>query len=304
MRWLMLCRAPQLYSCQRILAACQAYGIRLDILDPNRFLLQLGSGSVACFYPSANGEMQPLPYYQAVIPRFGAASTRMGCHVLDQLEIQGATVLNNAAAFAVARDKWRTAQRLAAAGIPISESFLGGELLSVNARFARHSGKIVLKTVQGMQGEGVFLAENATEAGAYLQRDPNLISQPFIAEAAGRDLRVFVIGTDAVAAMERRAPEGDFRANIHQGGSAQAVRLAPQIADLAVSASAAVGLEVAGVDLIQTANGWAVLEVNASAGLEMIEKVSGVAIAEKMVAYLLNKINEENNGRTEKIRHG
>lgn len=304
MRWLMLCRAPQLYSCQRIWAVCQARGIRLDILEPNRFLLQLGTGGVECFHSSEQGELQRLLSYQAVIPRFGAASTQMGCRVLRQFEIQGVTVLNNAGAFAVARDKWHTAQQLTAAGIPVLDSFLGGELLNLSTRFARQTGKIVLKTVQGMQGEGVFLVDNSTQAAAYLQQDPNLISQNFIAEAVGCDLRVFVIGTEVVAAMERRAPVGDFRANIHQGGSAKAVRLSSEMADLAVRATVAVGLDVAGVDLIQTTEGWAVLEVNASAGLEMIEKVSGVAIAEKIVAYLLNKMNEENKDGREKIRRG
>lgn len=295
MNWLMLCRAPWLYSCQRLQQACEQRGISLDILDPNRFLLQLGQHNQLFYQADEHASVQPLPEYQAVLPRFGASSTVFGSQVLKQLELQGTVALNEANAFALARDKWRSLQVLQACNLPIPNSFLGGELLSASGRFSQQNGKIVLKPLSGMQGEGVTLWEKSAAENLASAEIQQQISQDFIYEAQGCDIRAFVVGDRVVAAMKRCAAKGDFRANIHQGGSAQAVELDEKTAKLAVQASLALGLDVAGVDLIQSAAGAMLLEVNASAGLEMIEKTSGVDIAGIMVEYLINKV--KNNGR-------
>lgn len=288
MRWLMLCRAPELYSCKRLKQACKERGISLDILDPNRFLLQLGKEGSRLFYQATANEMpSQLSEYAAILPRFGASSTQIGCYVLQQFEMQKKPVLNGATAIKLARDKWRSLQQLQMKNLPIPRSFLGGELLSTSGRFSQQNGKIVLKTLCGMQGEGVSLIEKSC-----CSEMPHFtgLSQDFIAESQGKDIRAFVIGNQVVAAMQRTASGDDFRANIHLGGSAQAVNLDEKSAKLAVQASQAMGLDVAGVDLIQTEQGLAVLEVNASPGLEMIEKVSQQDLAGMMVDYLRAKV--------------
>lgn len=288
MQWLMLCRAPELYSCQRLEQACKERGILLDILDPNRFLLQLGKDGNCLFYQATADETPvQLNDYMAILPRFGVSSTQMGCYVLQHFEIQKKPVLNSASAIKLARDKWQSLQQLQMMNLPIPRSFLGGELLSTSGRFFQQNGKIVLKTLCGMQGEGVTLIEKSdcNEMPPFTG-----LSQDFIAESQGQDIRAFVIGNQVVAAMQRTAKGNDFRANIHLGGSAQAVNLDEKSAKLAVRASQAMGLDVAGVDLIQTKQGLAVLEVNASPGLEMIEKVSQQDLAGMMVDFLQAKV--------------
>lgn len=300
---LVLCREPRLYSCQRLKQAAEKAGFAMDILDPNRFLLKVEQGKLTAYYQTGESYHQnrslpqPIAEYAGVIGRFGTASTAMGCRVLRHFELQGIPTLNSANAFELARDKWQSLQVLAAAGIPVPPTVIGGDLVSSEGIATQISSSTVLKTLSGSQGVGVMLAENAKTAQA--MRDtltanqiPTL-TQTFIPEAKGQDIRAFVIGDKVVAAMQRQGKAGDFRANIHQGGSATKITLSDNEKAIAIQATQALGLDVAGVDLIQSPQGTMVLEVNASAGLEMIEKVSGVAIAEMMVAFLKEKIETE-----------
>lgn len=297
MRFLMLCREPRLYSCQRLKQACQQRGIELDILDPNRFLLKIGMNGAACYYqqnePYQQAEIRRLPNYDGILPRFGTTSTEMGCRVLHFFEAKGVPVLNNANAFRLARDKWQSLQALVAQQIPVPNSSLAGELVSVSATVEQQFFPTVLKTLSGSQGIGVMLAENPANANAILetlkQANVATLAQQFMAEAKGQDIRAFVIGDHVVATMARQGARGEFRANIHRGGQGEKIDLSPAEQQLAVRASKAVGLDVAGVDLIRTQSGLMVLEVNASAGLEMIEKVSGEDLAGQMIDFLLAK---------------
>ena len=294
MHFLVLCREPRLYSCQRLLAAAQKCGHKMDILDPNRCLLKLNENAphfVLYYQAESSAEPVLLPHYDGILPRFGATSTQMGCFVLQHFQGQGVPCLNNVEAVRLARDKWQSLQVLLSAGVSVPVSTFSGS--EVTALFSQLKAPMVLKTLQGMQGDGVMLAHNLQQADAIRaeQHEP-LLAQEFIAQAAGADLRCFVLGDEVVAAMQRQSQAGEFRANCHLGGSAQKIELPESAKQLAVRATKAIGLDVAGVDLIQSERGLLVLEVNASPGLEMIEKTSGVDIAEKMLSYFASKITK------------
>lgn len=297
---LMLCREPRLYSCQRLKTAANSLGYELDILDPNRFLLKLEEGKFYCYYQESEifdksrAEPKPLATYAGVLGRFGTLSTEIGCTLLRHFELQGIPTLNSANAFRLARDKWQSLQVLQAAGLPVPTSVMYGELVSSQGVLGQFALPVVLKTLSGSQGVGVMLGETVGSATSmldtlYAARIPTLVQQ-FIAEAKGEDIRAFVVGDEVVAAMVRQGREGDFRANIHQGGRAVQIELSDDEKALAVKATKAIGLDVAGVDLIRAQQGLHLLEVNASPGLEMIEQISKVSIAEKMIALLIEKI--------------
>lgn len=304
MKLLMLCREPRLYSCQRLKTAAQTLDCELDILDPNRFLLHLAEGELHCYYQQ--GEMydknrpapQRLTDYAGIIPRFGTSSTEIGCNVLRHFELQGIPVLNNAQSFRLARDKWQSLQTLLANGIAVPNTAITGELYATASSLNEFNSPIIIKTLAGSQGVGVMLSENKSSAVSLLEtfRATHIptLTQQFIAEAKGQDIRAFVIGDRVVAAMQRQSASGEFRANIHQGGCAESIVLSDTEQALAVRAAQVLGLAVAGVDLIRSAHGLKVLEVNASPGLEMIEKVSGADLATLMIEHLLKLIKNRN----------
>ncbi|AAP96074.1 ribosomal protein S6 modification protein [[Haemophilus] ducreyi] len=301
MKILMLCREPRLYSCQRLKQACQDRNIQLDILDPNRMLIKLAvidaqmqaqlyyqAGEI---YDKCRAEPSLLAEYDAVLPRFGVSSTMMGCRVLDYFAAKKVVILNNSTAFRLARDKWSSLQVLAAQHIPIPTSSFAGALFSTAAHISQHRIPLVIKTCSGSQGVGVMLSESKVHSVSLLQtlqqaKVDNLL-QDFVVEARGQDIRAFVIGDRVVAAIERNGLENDFRANIHQGGSASVIQLNTAEQQLAVLAAKTIGLDVAGVDLIRSNKGLLVLEVNACPGLDGIEKASKLDIAGLIIDYLL-----------------
>ena len=296
MKLLMLCREPRLYSCRRLKQAAETNGHHMDILDPNRCLIKLQQNPphFALYYqPDVESAPYLLPQYDAVLPRFGTGSMQMGCAVLHYFQALNVPCLNHADSFAKARDKWLSLQLLLANGIAVPTSLLGG--LETKANDAvRHIGTpIILKTLSGSQGIGVVLAEQPQSAVSMLetlkQANVPTLAQEFIAEAQGADLRCFVVGNRIVAAMQRIGQAGEFRANCHRGARAEKVILTEQEKHVALNATKVLGLDVAGVDLIRSANGPLVLEVNASPGLEMIEKTSGIDIALQMILYLEQK---------------
>lgn len=296
MKLLMLCREPRLYSCRRLKQAAEANGHHMDILDPNRCLIKLQQNPPhfeLYYQPDVESAPYLLPQYDAVLPRFGTGSMQMGCAVLHYFQALNVPCLNHADAFVKARDKWLSLQLLLANGIAVPTSLLGG--LETKANDAvRHIGTpIILKTLSGSQGIGVVLAEQPQSAVSMLetlkQANVPTLAQEFIAEAQGADLRCFVVGNRIIAAMQRIGQAGEFRANCHRGARAEKVILTEQEKHVALNATKVLGLDVAGVDLIRSANGPLVLEVNASPGLEMIEKTSGIDIALQMILYLEQK---------------
>ncbi|MDD0824929.1 RimK family alpha-L-glutamate ligase [Mannheimia sp. AT1] len=300
MRWLMLCREPRLYSCQKFKEACTRKGIELDILDPNRMLLALDNGRFELFYQYGEEydkncpHLQKLSEYDAVLPRFGTASTEMGCYVLRHFEAKGTPVLNRADAFELARNKWKSLQRLMAYQLPVPNTSLSGSLVSVSEQINQYDFPIIAKVLNGSQGKGVMLFENQINAESVLstfhQLSESYLCQQFIRESKGQDIRAIVIGNNIVAAMQRISASNEFRANLHQGGTAQPIQLTEQEQKIAIKAAQAIGLDMAGIDLLRTQDESLILEVNASPGFEGIEQVNSVDIATEVINYLLAKI--------------
>lgn len=296
MKLLMLCREPNLYSCRRLKMTAENAGHKIDILDPNRFLLKIQENRphFALYYQPNQGTPYLLPDYDAVIPRFGTQSTKMGCSVLTHLAAKNIPCLNNPASFALARDKWLSLQALAAANIAVPVTVFAGQDFQAGSAVEKVSSPTILKTLNGSQGIGVILADRSQSAVSIMEtltlsHIPVLL-QDFIDEAGVSDIRCFVIGDKVVATMQRSGQKGEFRANCHRGGITQQITLSYDEKLIAVRAAQALGLDVAGVDLIQSKKGLLVLEVNASPGLEMIEKTSGIDVATQMIAYLEKKI--------------
>ena len=248
----------------------------MEILDPNRCLLKLTENlpRFEIDYQPQEGEPYRLPVYDAVLPRFGTASTKTGCAVLRHFQAKGIYCLNSEQAFLAA--------------VPHTQ-LSGSEVLPKTA-IRKMAEPLVIKTLNGSQGIGVVLAEQASNAVAILEllkeAGVPVLLQDFVEEARGKDIRCFVIGDKVVARMQRIGPEGEFRANFHRGGSANKITLSEDEKQIAIKAAKALGLAVAGVDLIRSKQGLLVLEVNASPGLEMIEKTSGVNVALEMILFL------------------
>ena len=269
----------------------------MDILDPNRCILKLDKNQPHfSLYYQQNAESTPylLPDYDVVLPRFGTTSTQMGCAVLRHFQGKGVYCLNKELAFLVARDKWRSLQMLLEQGIAVPSSVLSGCEVEPKQAIKQTTSPMIIKTLKGSQGIGVILAECPQSAVSILEtlKDANVpvLLQDFVEEAKGTDIRCFVIGDKVVATMQRMGQDGEFRANFHRGGTAEKVKLTEDEKSIAIRATKALGLAVAGVDLIRSKEGLLVLEVNASPGLEMIEKTSGIDIALQMILFLEQQV--------------
>jgi len=286
MKLAILSRNGKLYSTRRLVEAARERGHSVRVLDPLRCYLRISSDGFDMRYKG-----KPVAGYAAVVPRVGASVTRYGCAVLRQFELMGSYSPNSAAAIARARDKLRCHQVLAAEGIGLPVTVFGdnpddtGDLLAMLGP-APH----VIKLNEGTQGAGVMLTEKPSASRAAIETlrglYANFLVQEFIAEAKGADLRCFVVGDRVVATMRREAPPGDFRSNLHRGGSAKKVRPTRAEVDTAVRAARILGLGVAGVDLIRSQRGPLVLEVNSSPGLEGIEIVTGVDVAGAVIEHV------------------
>ena len=300
MKLLMLCREPRLYSCQRLLEAAETCGHTLDIIDPNRCLLKLDQEQSNQFkiYYQVRFDQEPylLPHYDAVIPRFGSGSTAMGCALLRHFEAQNIPCLNGSQAFLNARDKWHSLMLLQQQNIPVPPSALCGNEFDAKYAVNKISSPTILKTLSGSQGLGVMLAEKPQSAVSILetlkQANISVLLQDFISEANSSDLRCFVVGGKIIAAMQRCGQNGEFRANVHRGGQALPIQLSPEEKILALKAVQTLKLEIAGVDIIRSNNGPLILEVNASPGLELIEKTSKIDIALQMIAHLEKQVRQ------------
>jgi ribosomal protein S6--L-glutamate ligase len=232
-----------------------------------------------------------LENYDAVIPRIGASNTFYGTAVVRQFEMMGVYPVNESTAISRSRDKLRCLQLLSRKGIGIPVTGYAHATKDVNGLIDLVGGApLVVKLLEGTQGIGVVLAETRKAAESVIEAfrglDANILVQEFIKEAGGSDIRAFVVGNRVVAAMMRSAKEGEFRSNLHRGGSAQKIRLTPEERSSAVRAAKAMGLRVAGVDMLRSKHGPLVLEVNSSPGLEGIEKASGVDIGARIVQFI------------------
>jgi ribosomal protein S6--L-glutamate ligase len=286
MKLAILSRNSKLYSTRRLVEAARERNHSVRVLDPLRCYLRISSTGFEMHYKG-----RPISGYAAVVPRIGASITRYGTAVLRQFELMGTFTPNSSDAIARARDKLRCHQLLAAQGIGLPVTVFGDnpddtvDLLSMLGPPPH-----VIKLNEGTQGTGVMLTEKPSASRSVIEAlrglYANFLVQEFIAEAKGADLRCFVVGGKVVATMKRQAPKGDFRSNLHRGGTAKGVKASAAEQDVAIRAARVLGLGVAGVDLIRSDRGPLVLEVNASPGLEGIEEASGVDVAGEVVAYV------------------
>jgi len=290
MKLAILSRNSKLYSTRRLVEAARTRGHTVRVLDPLRCYMRIASDGFSMHYKG-----KPIAGYDAVIPRIGASITRYGTAVLRQLEMMGSYTPNPSDAILRARDKLRAHQLLAAQGIGMPITVFGDnpddtvDLLSMLGPPPH-----VIKLNEGTQGAGVMLTEKPSASRSVIEAlrglYANFVVQEFIAEAQGADLRCFVVGDRVVASMRRQAPEGDFRSNLHRGGTAEPVQASQAEKDVAVRAARSLGLNVAGVDLIRAQRGPLVLEVNSTPGLEGIEQVGAQDVAGAIVDHIAASI--------------
>ena len=279
MNLLLLSRQQWLYSTRRFRESARARGHELTIVDPLECGLAIGADGMRLFFRD-----RELPAIDVAIPRIGASLPGQGVAVVNHLEAMGIPLVNGAAAIRRARDKLVALQTLAARGIAVPRTVLARGPDQVEQALEMVGGPpVVLKLLQGTQGVGVILAETRAAAGSTLDAlwglRQDVIVQEFVEDSAGRDIRALVVGERIVAAMRRQAPPGEWRSNIHRGGSGARVDLDPRYAEAAIAAAGVIGLDVAGVDLLEARDGPRVTEVNASPGFEGLERVCGVDAA-------------------------
>lgn len=286
MKIAILSRDPTLYSSVRLMEAATARGHQARVLDPTHCYMNITSMKPSIHYQGEN-----LLGYDAVIPRIGASITFYGTAVLRQFEVMNTFCLNNSASISRSRDKMASSQLLARKGIDLPITAFAHNPDNIEDLIAEVGGApLVIKLVEGSQGIGVVLAETDNAARSVIQAfmglNANIMVQEFIQESKGSDIRCFVIGDKVVAAIKRQGQDGEFRSNLHRGGSAALIRLTPLERATAVRAAKIMGLNVCGVDLLRSNRGPLVMEVNSSPGLEGIEKASGKDIACLMIEYI------------------
>jgi ribosomal protein S6--L-glutamate ligase len=290
MKIAILSRAPRSYSTRRLVAAAEGRGHSADVLDVLKLDISLEPGFPDMYYRG-----KPLDHYDAVIPRIGSSITFFGTAAVRQLEQMDVFCANSALGIANSRDKLRCLQMLSRhdIGIPATEFVRRSQ--DVLPAIERVGGvPVVIKLLKGTQGIGVILAETLAVAESIIETlhsaRQSVLVQKFVAESKGRDIRAFVVGDRVVAAARRVAKAGEFRSNLHRGGSAEAVQLDDAYEAAAVRSAQVVGLQVAGVDMLEGNDGPAVMEVNSTAGLQGIETSTGIDVAGSIIDYVRENV--------------
>lgn len=292
MKIALLSRNKNLYSTKRIVEAAQAKGHEVQVIDVIRCYM-----NITAHNPSIHYRGKKLEGFDAVIPRIGASITFYGTAVLRQFEMMNVFPLNESVAVTRSRDKLRSAQLLARKGIGMPVTGFARNPDDIDDLMTQVGGApVVIKLLEGTQGIGVVLAETKKAAESVIQAfmglNANIMVQEFIKEAGGADLRCFIVGGKVVAAMKRQGPEGEFRSNLHRGGSASLIKLTPEERSTAVRAAKIMGLEVCGVDLLRSNHGPVVMEVNSSPGLEGMEAASKKDVAGLIIEHLEKRVEE------------
>lgn len=289
MKIAILSRNAKLYSTARLVEAAEKRGHQVRVLDVLRCYMNITSHN-----PSIHYRGEDLTGFDAVIPRIGASVTFYGTAVLRQFEMMNVMPLNESVAISRARDKLRSTQLLARKGIGLPVTGFANNPDDITDLIEQVGGApLVIKLLEGTQGIGVVLAEthNAAESviQAFMGLNANIMVQEFIKEAEGSDIRCFVVGDKVVAAMKRQSQPGEFRSNLHRGGTASLVRLTPEERSTAVRAAKIMGLNVCGVDMLRSNRGPVIMEVNSSPGLKGIEAASGRDIAGLIIEFIENR---------------
>ncbi|MGE9296185.1 MAG: RimK family alpha-L-glutamate ligase [Puniceicoccales bacterium] len=281
-----LSRAPRCYSTKRLREACTKAGLIPKVLDPLRFGIYVESKE-----PTLTYRGRSLSHYDAVIPRVGSSVTFYGASVVRQFEQMGVWSANPSQSIIIARDKLRSLQVLSRYDLGIAKSAFVRDRKDVLPAIEEVGGApVIIKLLEGTQGVGVILAESIKVAEAIVEtlqsKSLNVLIQKFVSESRGKDIRAFVVGDRVVAAMRRKAVGQEFRSNVHRGGNTEVVTLTEEFERTAVRSAHILGLRIAGVDMLEGAEGPVIMEVNASPGLEGIETATGVDIAGSIVEYI------------------
>lgn len=286
MKIAVLSRNPKLYSTRRLVEAIQKRGHESTVVDHLKCDIVMDEQGPSVFYQG-----KPLKGIDAVIPRIGASVTFYGTAVVRQFEMMKVFSAVDSLAITRSRDKLRSLQILSRAGVGMPKTAFTNSSRQEN-KVIRHIGNapVVIKLLEGTQGLGVVLAETDKAATSVVEAFESLktriILQEFIEEAGGADVRVFIVNDEVVGAMKRQGKEGEFRSNLHRGGSASVFKLSRSEKATALKAAKSMGLAIAGVDMIQSKRGPLVLEVNSSPGLEGIENATEVDVADRIIAYV------------------
>jgi ribosomal protein S6--L-glutamate ligase len=286
MKIAVLSRNRKLYSTRRLVEEGVNRGHEVRVIDCLHCSMNIASANPAIHY-----HQQVLEDFDVVIPRIGASVTFYGTAVLRQFEMMGTFPVNESVAITRSRDKLRSLQLLARKGVGMPVTGFANKPDSVPDLLKMVGGApVVIKLLQGTQGIGVVLAETRTAAEsvieAFMGLKADILVQEFIKEAGGADIRCFVIGDKVIAAMKRQGADGEFRSNLHRGGTASLIRITPEERRTAITAAKAMGLNVAGVDLLRSSRGPLVMEVNSSPGLEGIENATGKNVAGLIMSWI------------------
>ncbi|EKE67218.1 30S ribosomal protein S6--L-glutamate ligase [Gallaecimonas xiamenensis] len=285
-----LSRNRNLYSTRRLVEAAKSRGHEVRVIDVLKCFMNITANDPDVFYQNRENNVEELSF-DAVIPRIGASITNYGCAVLRQFEVANTYSINESIAITRSRDKLRAHQLLARRGIGQPITSYASSARATNHLIESVGGApLIVKLTQSTQGNGVLLAETKKAAEALINAfrgvGSDFLVQEFIKEAGGSDIRCFVVGDKVIAAMQRKAAKGEYRSNLHRGGVAEVVKLNSAERKLAVDAARVMGLDMAGVDILRSAHGPLVIEVNSSPGLEGIENASGVDVAGKIIQYI------------------
>lgn len=295
MKIAILSQDPNLYSTRRLREAAEERGHEIQVINYLRCFMNITSHKPQVIYGG-----KPLEGVDAIIPRIGASNTFYGTAVVRQFEMMGVFTANESQAISRSRDKLRCLQLLAREGIGLPVTGFAHSTKDIDGLINVVGGApLVIKLLEGTQGIGVVLTETYQAAKSVIEAfrglDANILVQEFIKEAGGSDLRCFVVGERVIASMKRQGAEGEFRSNLHRGGSAEVAKLTPEERSTAVRAAKAMGLKVAGVDLLRSNHGPVVMEVNSSPGLEGIEKTTKIDVPGKIIEFLEKNVGKVKN---------
>lgn len=283
-----LSRNPKIYSTHRLVKAAISRGHLVRVINPLRCYMNITSAKPMIHYRD-----ERLDDFDVIIPRIGASITYYGSAILRQFEMMGTYSLNESTSITRSRDKLRSLQILSRSGIGLPVTSYAHSTKMTEKLITMVGGApCVIKLIEGTQGKGVILADTHEAAESVIdgfrQMKAHFLVQEFIKESNGCDIRAFVIGDKVVASMMRKAKSGDFRSNLHRGGTAIPVQISKEESEMAIRAARALGLNVAGVDLLRSSRGPLVLEVNSSPGLQGIETSTGLDIASMIIEYIEN----------------
>jgi ribosomal protein S6--L-glutamate ligase len=292
LRIAILSRGPQLYSTKRLVEAAKARGHDVQVINPLKCYMNINMRQ-----PSIHIGGKELAPFDAVIPRIGASITFYGSAVLRQFEMMGVYTINDSVGLSRSRDKLRSMQLLSRKGIGLPITGFANKPSDIPDLIDMVGGApLVVKLLEGTQGIGVVLAETRKAAESVLEAfmglKANIMVQEYIKEANGADIRCFVLGDKVIAAMKRQAKPGEFRSNLHRGGTATLIKLTPEERSTAIRAAKTMGLNLAGVDLLRSNHGPVVMEVNSSPGLEGIEAATQKDVANAIIEFIEKNVKK------------